>query len=171
MLCQQIYFNAYFGGIAIDQVELVDCKKDETQNPYNSPKSLECSFEKDFCSYNASSDILNIGLKTPSRGTGPQTPFSGKFCFYEATVGKKAPFAMLRSPVVKFEETSCLSFVYHMYGRKVGVFTVRLMSALEDDQIEETTILNETGNQGNIWKKFNYTIKYDEMKSVCLFFC
>lgn len=131
---------------------------------------MNCNFEKGICSYESSSRIFFLGSFTPSKNTGPQKPYSGNFCFYEATNGMKGFQPFIQSPIVKFRENSCLSFVYHMFGQSIGNFTVKTVTYLKDGSEIEDIILKRQGNYGNSWLKHNHTFRYDPEKAVSFLF-
>lgn len=152
----EILFHSQKGGVAIDEIEIIDCPNEEDGRIKNSPKLLECNFHKDFCSYTQNSNILKIGLQTPSTYTGPQKPYKGNFCYFEASQLKHK--ATLTSKIIEFNETKCLTFVYYLFGKDIGKFYVTLKTIGNG---KNEIILKKIGNQGEKWFKFNHTIKFD----------
>lgn len=143
-------------------MKIKDCNSD--LYPLKLPaKYLECNFSDGFCMYNHSSHgnfDWTIGRYTPSRETGPQTPFNGPFCYFEAsgsvTYGRTA---ILESPIVYFNGPTCISFVYHMFGSNIGSFYVILKEYDEEKNYKNSlTILSKWGNQGNLWNSTSYSI-------------
>lgn len=121
--------------------------------------SLNCNFNRDYCEYfNSQKATMSwrLGSSTLSTLTGPISPYSGKFVYYEATNSSPRNFAILESPAVVFDRIVCLSFVYHMYGADMGRFMVSLVTYDRDEVnvLKNETLLNVLGNQGFHWKHF-----------------
>ncbi|CAD5121166.1 DgyrCDS9701 [Dimorphilus gyrociliatus] len=159
--------RSFKGDMAIDNISVDFCRSPSstlkpTMSPM-SPKMLECSFERDFCEYYTSPKATyswRIADYTLSSSTGPQAPHSGKFVYYEATSSSRSNIAILESAIINFNSTCCLSFAYHMYGKDMGRFVVSLVTYGQDERtvLKNETILDESGNKGNVWKIVSYTI-------------
>lgn len=131
---------------------------------------MECSFQKNFCLYERSSVSLITNSKTFSPNTGPQKPFTGNFCHFMSNQARIDRTVILESKVAYFEEEKCLTFMYYMYGNTTGSLTVKLLSIRTDRSSYEKTIFEKVGNQGNLWREFDYIIYFNNEERVSIFF-
>lgn len=141
--------------MAIDEIELDDCETKIPDEKY-SPNLLKCSFEKDFCSYKRKLRNLEIGDIYSLSWTGPEKPYSGKFCYLKKNLVNY--LGSMQSPFVKLRDNYCLSFAYYMYGADVGIFTVQMLTFRNNETVNSETIFERTGNQGYDWLKFHYSL-------------
>ncbi|XP_068681521.1 MAM and LDL-receptor class A domain-containing protein 2-like isoform X3 [Montipora foliosa] len=120
---------------------------------------VSCNFDSGLCyRWNQSqlSDVFNWTRGTggtPSLNTGPSsdhTTGSGYYMFIETSSPRQeGDNAKLELVLPGNGELGCLFFYYHMYGTDMG--TLNVFSG-------NMKVFNESGNQGNIWRKAETTI-------------
>uniref|UniRef100_K1QU98 Metalloendopeptidase n=1 Tax=Magallana gigas TaxID=29159 RepID=K1QU98_MAGGI len=100
--------------------------------------------------------------RTPSRGTGPNSAYKGKYFFYFEASRYQA--ATIISNVRFQNAPHCLSLQYHMWGSNMGSFVVYTYSAVRGLK-EEFTI---AGDQGNQWNNLELDLTLDDSTWVIL---
>jgi len=121
-----------------------------------------CGFEdsgKPYCGQwmDATNDKMNWIRKsgrTPSWRTGPNRASQGRYYLYiEASRKRNGDNAILTTTTGKLGSDAYLKFDYHMYGRYIGKFQVRVGGAV---------LWEKTGDQGNKWHTAKVSLdKYD----------
>ncbi|XP_062580465.1 uncharacterized protein LOC134242413 [Saccostrea cucullata] len=143
--------------IAIDDVTMIMGKCNESLTKLlNMKGNLQCTFEKnkDTCFIQDQSDDFDWTIqkeRTKSDNTGPVNSTEGKYYSYiEASNKGPGEEAVLISNFELIDVSVNISMQYHMYGQYIG----RLRLYLKNDNNTEMTLLNVSGDQGNLWKSY-----------------
>ncbi|RDD43367.1 Deleted in malignant brain tumors 1 protein [Trichoplax sp. H2] len=142
----------------------VQCSNDT--NPTTPPSSdylrqLNCNFEYDFCYWRKPNGNSSLAWtrhrgQTPSFNTGPTYDHTyGNSSGYYIYTETSSPTAnddefILESPSMYSASPFCFSFWYNLNGNTINHLYLTDYSA---------TMLNLTGNQGNVWYKAQVTIR------------
>eukprot|EP00106_Octopus_bimaculoides_P011261 XP_014778703.1 PREDICTED: MAM and LDL-receptor class A domain-containing protein 1-like [Octopus bimaculoides] len=146
----------------------VKCGWNETK-PTVGPKfpngiELNCNFEnpdRRLCKYQTSNGSYTWSVQrgpTLTNSTGPQFDHSyqdetGNYVFTESTYGSLMDNASLVSDFIMTDnETSSLSFYYHMYGENMGSLSV-YFDIRENGQMKTELKWTKSGDNGNYWMK------------------
>jgi hypothetical protein len=87
--------------------------------------------------------------------------FIGIYIFIEASERKDGDKARIISGWLNANETLCLQFWYHMYGKHIGALTVILKT-----NHSENLIWQKRGNLGDKWMFAQTTLKHKEKYKV-----
>uniref|UniRef100_A0A7M5WI73 Uncharacterized protein n=1 Tax=Clytia hemisphaerica TaxID=252671 RepID=A0A7M5WI73_9CNID len=113
---------------------------------------FQCDYETTTCG--ASYDWIKRTGSTPTPNTGPSTDATGiasrSYLYHEANI-RPVGVVFYLIPIDSINGF-CVEFYYHMYGVGMGKLNVELMN-----QQGIKKVLQLSGNQGNIWHKFNRT--------------
>ncbi|XP_074657056.1 uncharacterized protein LOC141910238 [Tubulanus polymorphus] len=118
--------------------------------------SVSCQFEDSFlCGYSLGNDPLQwlrMSGPTSTTETGPQADHTtgnstGYYMYIESSMGQPGDGTLMWSPEIRLNETSCLMFYYHMYGKTMGSLSVLTKNATS--MYQKWTV---SGNRGNEWR-------------------
>ncbi|KAH3853204.1 uncharacterized protein LOC127875192 [Dreissena polymorpha] len=132
-----------------------------------------CDFEIDNCDWTKSNgstfSFKRINGSSDSAGmTGPSFDstgsVSGHYIYAEAS-GNMKQLTKLRSPNF-FSGLYCFEFFYHMYGEDMGSLTLTMHSS----KTSSREIFQESGDQGNQWKKVRINVNVTKWKDVLIYF-
>ncbi|XP_052711416.1 MAM and LDL-receptor class A domain-containing protein 1-like isoform X1 [Crassostrea angulata] len=143
--------KGYLSDIAIDTIELFDFPCPEVSLP------ASCTFEAKtdcFLKNDKTFDDFDWNVRdhpTSSDGTGPSRAAEGNFyAFIETTGRRKGDIATLeRLLPVPADGKMCLTFEYHMFGKRMGSLEVLFRN---------TTVFYEFGQKGDKWNKVDLNL-------------
>ncbi|XP_048583834.1 uncharacterized protein LOC5504590 isoform X1 [Nematostella vectensis] len=130
------------------------------------PLLTRCKFENGLCGMTldeTSGLKWSLGSgKTPTEKTGPSNDHStlsdkGSYLYIEASGHKQDEAARLVSGVLDANETVCLQFWYHMYGRHIGSLRVIITS-----NTTATLVWEQRGDKGDVWRYGQIALKSAE---------
>lgn len=149
-----------------------NCSSEDSQSTAcNNFKCLgvnDCSFELNLCDWVASNTPFKwqrFTGATPTSNTGPSFDHSeemngqGYYLYTEASGLNQGDVALLTSKNYPASVGDCFSFWYHMYGSGIGSLLVFLVK--NNSQKEKILLKMINGNQGNVWKSSDVTIRSD----------
>lgn len=98
--------------------------------------------------------------------------FLGNYFYAEASKGRKNDKTFLKSPRTMFNQPTCLTFYYNMYGQDIGSLKVSLLAytsnidGVHANMYNTHEILSKYGSSGSDWKEIRYQIPEENLLKV-----
>jgi len=159
--------NGIFGNIAIDDVFYASGGTCEYFNSTTTTQStttakpssfLDCNFEKDFCEWNVDSTLDSKWVRQNGRlsqyGTAPLNDVTlqnslGYYAYVDPGAGASLSQAILRSPVIYYQNETCLEFWYQLGGPLNSALTASIVD--QQSVSKRIELWKRKGNQADTW--------------------